>query len=792
MTNEELALALSRCESEDAVESILINESLWNNNKCWKPFGDNENNFAIIGNQQESADSALVEKIVNSIDAMLIKECLIRKINPESSQAPQSIQEALHQFYNIKGGNLSELTTKESTELAKNGIVLAASGSIETPCYTLIDKGEGQTPNRMPDTILSISKSNKLKIPFVQGQFNMGGTGVLPFCGNKRLQLIISKKCPQIENMKNDDSFSQWGFTIVRRETAAAGRKSSMYTYLTDEAGNIKRFDCTNGLPLLPKRENVNDNIEYLKLEYGMYIKMFNYNIPVLQTSIISRMMFRLSLLLPGLPYPVRLVETRTHYKSKSPSGTLTGLITRLSRNKAEGELEDNFPFGFAFKVNGQNISGSIYAFKDFVDDKEIDMKKYKNDEGVIFIRNGQTHGTLKKSIFKAAKLGYMEDHILILLECSHIDIALKEDMFMNSRDRIRRNTVSAQIEDNIIELLKENELLKTLNNDRRKKKITKAADDDKPFVHVLENMLKKSATLQRLFINGLKLQNPINMAETGQQKKEYDGKRFPTFFNLKKKQNIETLIKEVPLGHKGRVQFETDAVNDYFSREEARGEYSLYENGSINSNSAFNLYNGIGNLNITLPESAKIGDSITYELHISDNSRAEPFSSSFTFNIISEIDTKSNNNGTRVNPPSGNSGTGRLKPSGLNLPKIEEIGQIRWNEFDMNKDSSLIIKSVDDSTYDFFVNIDNIHLLTELKASMLKDDESIKLMRAKYKYSMVLIGLAAINYFKTAMSDDKEISVEDFVKKLSEAASPVILPIIDSMSELNLSDFEK
>ena len=39
--------------------------------------------------------------------------------------------------------------------------------------------GEGQTPERMPDTFLSLTKSNKLRIPFVQGKFNMGGTGRL-------------------------------------------------------------------------------------------------------------------------------------------------------------------------------------------------------------------------------------------------------------------------------------------------------------------------------------------------------------------------------------------------------------------------------------------------------------------------------------------------------------------------------------------------------------------------------------------------------------------------------------
>src|SRR3546814_8640188 len=50
--------------------------------------------------------------------------------------------------------------------------------------------------DRLPDTILSLSKSNKQYIAFVQGQFNQGGTGALRFCGKNNLQLVISRRNP--------------------------------------------------------------------------------------------------------------------------------------------------------------------------------------------------------------------------------------------------------------------------------------------------------------------------------------------------------------------------------------------------------------------------------------------------------------------------------------------------------------------------------------------------------------------------------------------------------------------
>ncbi|MFZ5898687.1 MAG: hypothetical protein ACOYU7_05885, partial [Bacillota bacterium] len=60
------------------------------------------NNFAVIGNQQSKPDAALVEKIVNSVDARLILECLLKGIDPEGPEAPISVREALQYFLRKK------------------------------------------------------------------------------------------------------------------------------------------------------------------------------------------------------------------------------------------------------------------------------------------------------------------------------------------------------------------------------------------------------------------------------------------------------------------------------------------------------------------------------------------------------------------------------------------------------------------------------------------------------------------------------------------------------------------
>lgn len=290
-----LAISLARLESEDKVICLLKEKGLWNKKENWKPFGGNEDNFSTIGNQQSSPIAALVEKLINSVDALLMKECYIKGINPESPDAPQSIKEALVNFFHIRDGKLSNLDTKNRTKMSFD-IILAASGSKQNPNYTIVDCGEGQTPKRMPNTILSLpmGKSNKLKIPFVQGKFNMGGTGVFQFCGQHNIQIIITRKCPNIECI-DDETKDQFGVTVIRRETPSEGKRSSMYTYLSDHDGIIMSFNADN-LNIVP-----DCNGQYRPFSHGMYIKMFDYNIPGLRSAVTLDLYYRLALLLPGL-----------------------------------------------------------------------------------------------------------------------------------------------------------------------------------------------------------------------------------------------------------------------------------------------------------------------------------------------------------------------------------------------------------------------------------------------------------------------------------------------------------
>jgi hypothetical protein len=284
---KQLCLALIQADSEESVIRLLRDTGYWDDESAWRYYGDYENNYNTIGNQQSRPDAALVEKLVNSVDARLMNECLVRGIDPESSDAPESIVEAVAILFepgadpkSLSAGRIRNWPDAKRNEVAR-GITFAAAGASPqqgNPCFTISDSGEGQTPDRMPETFLSLTKSNKLRIPFVQGKFNMGGTGALKFCGRHNLQLVVTRRHPAITKLEHNAD-DQCGFTVVRREDPSRNRRSSVYTYLAPVGcrekrgrGGVLRFNAES-MPLFPEGRNAYSRPS----TWGTLVKLYDY-----------------------------------------------------------------------------------------------------------------------------------------------------------------------------------------------------------------------------------------------------------------------------------------------------------------------------------------------------------------------------------------------------------------------------------------------------------------------------------------------------------------------------------
>jgi len=782
MKNEEikkLTLALIMAETEKDVVGVLSEAGLWKDKQVWKEVDENSGNWSTIGNQQSAPDAALVEKIINAVDAMLMKECLSRGIDPTSKEAPKSIAEAQKEYFEIYNGKLSSIDASLRSRLAEN-IFLVVSGSKKSPSYSIIDKGEGQSPENFPNTFLSLNKGDKSKIQFVQGKFGMGGTGVFRFGSPEHnLQLIVSKRNQEIKNREGKGTRNLWGMTIIRRIPPTGQMRSSVFTYLAP-AGKVLSFDART-LPLLPDEKLC----QYKKpVEHGTFIKIYDYQMSTgrLRSDATRHLHNRLSLLMPDIALPIKISDTRF---KKSPIKTLSGLSVRLDEDKREN-LEDGFPGSGEMTVESQKMDYSIYAFK------AGKRETYATEEGIIFTVNGQTQGSLPKYFFERKSVGmsYLSDSILVIVDCSKINGRMQEDLFMNSRDRLGGGPLQNKIERKMEDIIKNHPGLRALREKRRREDIENKLQDSKPLADVLENIIKKSPSLSSLFMKGVRIKNPFKLVGAADQEK-FKGKTFPSYFKLCK-QHTKEKPKICPINMKFRIQYETDAENDYFKRDKDPGEFILKISGIPIEDYSLNLWDGLATLTITIPQGAKVGDKLCFQTEVTDISRIEPFLSEFCIKIDRPQEKTNSGNGRRKKPLNDDTGKNREKPAYLDIPNVFEVRRDEWKKHKFDERSALrVVDAGEETGHDFYINMDNIYLRMEIKENSKIEP---KLLEARFKYGMVLLGISLLDFDNKSKKDKKEtlqendsISIYEKIAMFSKAISPTLLPMIVSLGELKV-----
>ena len=828
MSNEETKMffvELLHADDEESVISILESQGYWDKPEVWREYGDRSGNFSTIGNQQSRPEAALVEKIINSVDARLMNECQVQGIDPTSSDAPCSIRHAVAKFFEGKeiaaqsGGTIRDWAWTKRTDESQN-ITLAATGTRRISCLTIADIGEGQTPNRLPETFLSIDRENKLRIPFVQGKFNMGGTGALKFCGDKRFQLIISRRNPAIvAAMKEEDSSSAhlWGFTIVRRElprSESGAVRNSVYKYLApvslggdDAKLGVLRFHA-DSLPLMPKHNQPYER----HVVWGSALKLYNYDMKGFGSHILMKdgLLYRLEVLMPEIALPVRLHECRDFKGTVKASFAtpLSGLVTRLEDGRG-GNLEIGFPHAVPFQVEGHNMVAHIYAFQ------KGKAETYRTNEGVVFTINGQTHGVIPKSIFgrNKVKMHRLADSLLVIVDCSKISVEAREDLFMNSRDRLSSGHLRKAIERQMEDILAKHQALRDLREQRRQNEIADRLEDSKPLEDVLSSILKSSPSLASLFLKGRRLSNPFKRrggrtsgkegSEPGE--KPYHGQQHPSFFKFHKKKQGESLEREAEIGRRCRVKFDTDVVNDYFERASMPGRCLLQFVGDNEDTMTLDgnlvLHNGFGNWSIDLPDDVNVGKQLSIKCHVNDDVHPDGFTNSLTLTIVDQSHG-GRGSGKRQSRTKGGGETGDEEPLGIKLPDVKKVREKDWPSENFNEFSSTKVTADVDTedgqektVYTFTINIDNRYLKAEMKDA--KSD--VSLIEAKFVYGNVLLGLALIRDYEERkrqnrpngeeMNDNRESDVYNLIEITSRAVAPFLVPMVNSLGALTDED---
>lgn len=811
---KELCLQLMKAEKEEEVISIIQNKGFWDNPIYWRYYGDKENNYSAAGNQADEAEAALVEKITNSRDAILMAECIINGINPKGNDAPAGVREAVAQFFEENpnhelAGQIKEWDNIKRREVAKLISVYITGNKPKDgyPCINFADQGEGQTPLYIPRTILSLGESIKRSIRFVHGKWNMGGTAALVYCGKNNLQFVLSKRNPKILNIegKKDLSDYNWGFTIVRREDPIGIVTSSTYKYLApinavneNYKGDLLNFESTS-MPILPKY-----NEPYsVESEWGTLVKLYEYETRYKQSVQGSGGLLRpLDLLVPDLGLPFRLHECRYEGDPGSFEHQVNGLRVRLHDQK-DKVLEPGYPTYYnPENIEGEKLSIAVYAFK------EDKAKNYReNDKGVIFVLNGQSQGWIDDRIFTRNKvgLGFLKNSLFVIVDCSELTYRGQEKLFVNDRVHIRKGTeFFNKIEEEIIDYLSTHHGLSELQEERKRRLRAEKLDDSKPLESVLANVFKHSSALSKIFLKGEKLSSAFRSVRVKMKEKIFEGQQYPDYFKFKKLDYGEILNRDAFIGTRSRISFETDAANDYFNRKTNKGIYRLFSYNKVNElkevdlkelKYGLNLFNGIATLNIDLDSRFCVGETLRFVLEVTDPMRIakEPFSNEMILNIKSESVKDGSNNSKRIKPPDRIPGNDRDKPSGISFPKIYKVYEKDWEKHEFTKASAMqVIKSKvsendkDEVEFTFYINMDNIYLQHEIKEDIVHKNE----LEAYFEYGMALIGISIIYDDQQSQSDKEKFEgIESRINDFSRAMGPFIIPIIKEFHDIDLKE---
>lgn len=792
---KDLFFALLNANNEHEVEKIIIRNEVLKDNNNWKPYGGNQNNFGTFENQQNHPIPALVEKITNSIDACLMKKCYESNIDPASNDAPSTMYEAVERFYGIKDCNMNDLTDKERRSIAED-IQVIATGDMGQPNIKIYDNGEGQLPEKFEETLLSLHRGNKVKIPFAQGKYNMGSTGAVVFCGDKKYQLIGSKRA--------NDKSAKFGFTLVRKHPLTEAEKdenyrSTWYEYFTID-GSIPSF----------KAESLDLGLKHRSFESGTIIQLYSFQPVHGNRGNISTDLYRsFNQYFYDLPLPFLVYDTR--YNLKIDNKVIKGNRNRIdddTNNNVENTISLVLETNLNVNSNYFKIPINITVFK--VQPNNEQDRQFIGNKNLIFTLNGQVHG-YEGQTFISKDLGFplLKRCTLISIDCNYLPVDIMQELFMSNRTHLKQGKLTEQLRKEIIDLIKGTKTLKEINEKRKQDLIGKS--DSKNFDSAIEllpsnsevfDFLKKDSNLP------FSKARRRGKSSSGHKQEKNEGKqlqRFPSQFKLKLKEDAAgRRIKTIPLNKNGHVDIKTDVEDNYLFRSSDAGELQIEilqksslnqtrsndegKSGNTTAKSVAVNRSGPSNGNIRLDikptENAKVGDEVDIKVNLS--SPSEEFTCQFTVRVDEKIappkGASEKNDNNFPNPP--------IPIKVYESPENEDQGK-SWEDY--NWDGNDVVKVIGSSDDDsalidaIAINMDSFVLKDFINKNKYTKEQDIQRISNKYFQLMYThsLGLYSIctkmqdSQKKSGAEHDKSYDiqqVDDFISSLIKPYASFLL----------------
>lgn len=800
---DKLLESLLYSESEEEVSTIIAKNMNMNDANNWHPVDDRETNANTITNQSSSGAKAATELITNMVDAILIKRCLEEKIDPKnSSQAPATMYDAVEKLVkkNLQRGKIINAENEWIKDYAEKNLTIGITAPQKDrknpePCFTFVDNGEGQHSQDFKETFLSLSAKYKSDISCVQGKYNMGSSGTLGYCGDNWYKLIVSRRY---------DRSSNWGWTLIRKSPNASG--DSIYAEYFCPNGEIPELSPDKKI-IHPFRNQKGVVYQNIYRESGSIIKLYSYYMGSNYSGFAgTRAAFSENMVETILP--LRLMDFTVSPSENKGLDREQGidtrrfcgmefLICRLKGNiKDEGDDDesDARAQGIGSKSDPEigEISISAFLFKDKV------PQWYSGSISRVFHHvNGQTMFKETRGLLSRCKLPSLMDRVAIFVNSSN----LKEPMtiWKGDRETIRNTARGEKYKDMVKEIIQTSDKLKQWNKEIKDADLasaTKDIDND-----IVQGMINQDPNLQDILSNRVPNAPIIGPVGNKNDSHEYKGKDSPSYIKYPGK----IIEHEININRGKGLSYTTDVEDDYFDRDDHRGELTFIVNGEetqeINDKFSVSKFLLNGNLKIVIKPHSKrvqIGNTFTFALALKDDSMPEMVKTENTL-TLNIIDGKAKPSNPSNKPPAKT----KNESAYVGLPPLElltketrmvklfsnEISTIKWEDapFDCNKNDGGIIKDQGEGNYLHYINIDNVYLMNVL--DRIKDSAEISEIQHKYVLAMRIMFLGIESGLKAAAIKNANYEIpqdsfDAFRRSAAAGAASVVLTLCRSLPE--------
>ncbi|MEG9862246.1 MAG: hypothetical protein V6Z81_07060 [Parvularculales bacterium] len=637
MDTKDVCLRLLKADSEADVHKIIESIPEMQDQNNWQPLDKRDTNFNVTSNQASDGGKALTELMTNMVDAVLMKHAFQNGVDPRSPKAPKTMYDAVDFLVkDLRGGKLVNLDPKDTwlREFAQKNLVIGITGAKTKteglPCYTFVDNGEGQRGEDFENTFLSLSAGNKKSIPFVQGKYNMGSSGVLRYCGRRWFKLIVSRRY---------DGKSDWAWTLMRRRPGDSESMPVAEYFILGET-KIPSFDSDY---LHPFHTMTDKRYDGVLLKTGTVVKLFDYQVgsrflsfrgarDTLNENLVETILpFRL-LDFRQLPKGKKAIEAAKKRGSDRAEGVdprpFYGMEFLLLRSHKEEGLEDE----------EEDAAGEDKISVGIIKDHELGtvsvsaillrrtipgwLKAPQNPNRVFHSVNGQVQYKQSRGYLTRCGFPALKDRIVIVVDASNLTFSAHNDVWKGDREHISNTIVGEQYLEKVTMVIKESTALRDIQKKIAEQELERAskAESNELFQKLVDSDRNLAGLLSRRdpSIHLPAAGGGATGSETGGG--EWDrGKYSPTFIRLEERLKKDGIV--VPINRTRPVGARTDAENGYLNRADNPGHIIINEEVRTKFGIRQQLHDG--RLIIFFEprmEVLSIGDEFTFRLGLKDD----------------------------------------------------------------------------------------------------------------------------------------------------------------------------